>query len=195
MESLVKSVKSALDVALCGQRLSVPEFLTVCTEAANLVNERPLGLLPSLDSQINVLTPNCLLLGRSTSVNPQVWELGCSSIRKRNDLITSITDQFWKHWLELLAPSLVYRHKWHEPERDLRVGDVVLVLDKDSFRGMYKLALVDDVIPSRDGRVRRVKVCYKLPKPGEKILEYKGQPYTSVLRSCQRLVLLVPVDE
>ena len=37
------------------QRLSVEEFLTVCGETANLLNERPIGTLPSTDSEINIL--------------------------------------------------------------------------------------------------------------------------------------------
>ena len=195
VESLVKSVKRALDITIHNHRLSVPEFLTVCSEAANLVNERPLGLLPSLDSNINVLTPNCLLLGRASSANPNVWQPEFFSMKDRSRLISSITDQFWKHWLELFAPSLVYRHKWHEKQRDLKVGDVVLVLDKDTFKGKYKLALVTGVLPSRDGKTRKVTVSYKNFKVGEKVHDYKGQVYTSVQRSCQRLVLLVPVDD
>ena len=65
-ESLVKASKRALYFGLADHRLTAAEFLTVCTEAANTINERPLGLLPSLDSEINVLTPNCLLLGQTT---------------------------------------------------------------------------------------------------------------------------------
>ena len=154
-----------------------------------------MGLLPSLDSNINVLTPNCLLLGRASSANPNVWQPEFFSMKDRSRLISSITDQFWKHWLELFAPSLVYRHKWHEKQRDLKVGDVVLVLDKDTFKGKYKLALVTGVLPSRDGKTRKVTVSYKNFKVGEKVHDYKGQVYTSVQRSCQRLVLLVPVDD
>ena len=195
VESLVKSVKRALDVSVHNQRLSVPEFITVCSEAANLVNERPLGLLPSLDSNINVLTPNCMLLGRATSVNPNVWQTDNFSMKDRSRLVSSITDQFWMHWLELFAPTLVYRQKWHEKQRDLKVGDVVLVLDNETFKGKYKLAIVTDILPSRDGRVRKVVVSYKTFKTGEKVHEYKGQLHTSVQRSCQKLVLLVPVDE
>ena len=74
VESLVKTVKRALDIAIHNQRISVPEFMTVCSEIANLVNERPLGLLPDLDSDVNVLTPNCLLLGRASSSNPSIWQ-------------------------------------------------------------------------------------------------------------------------
>ena len=97
VESLVKTVKRALDISIHKQRLSVSEFLTVCSEIANLVNERPLGLLPGLDSDINVLTPNCLLLGRASSSNPNNWRPN-HSIKTRSNLVSSIEDQFWTHW-------------------------------------------------------------------------------------------------
>ena len=194
VESLVKTVKRALDISIHNQRLSVPEFQTVCSEVANLVNERPLGLLPDLDSDINVLTPNCLLLGRASSSNPNNW-LPNHSLKTRGNLVSSIENQFWIHWMELFAPSLVYRHKWHEKERDIQVDDVVLILDSDTFRGQYRLGIVQKTHPGRDGIIRVVTVGYKNFRVDEKVYQYKGQPYKTVKRRVQRLVLLVPVEE
>ena len=193
VESLIKSVKRTLDFSIHNQRLSGPEFLTVCSEAANLINARPLGLLPDLESNINILTPNCLLLGRATASNPNSWQPD-TSLNTRHNLVTAIGNQFWQHWLELFAPSLVYRPKWSQRERDLKIGDVVLILDNDALKGEYRLGLVLEVHPGKDGRVRNATVAYKNFKVGESVQIYKGQKYTSVKRSIQRLVLLVPVD-
>ena len=96
--------------------------------------------------------------------------------------------------MELFAPSLVYRKKWHEPPRDFKVGDVVLFLDNDSFKGSYRLSVVTEVWPSRDSRMRKVTVSYKHFKTGEKVHVYKGANFTSVLRSCHTLVLLVTIE-
>ena len=195
VESLVSTVKRALKFAMADHRLSAAEFSTVCKEAANLVNERPLGLLPSLDSEVNVLTPNCLLLGRATTKNPGGWQPGCSSLKTRYQLVNAVGDQFWKHWVELFAPSLVYRTKWHEPTRDLRVGDIVNVSDSNALKGDYRLAKVSEVHPGSDGRVRSATVTYKHFKSGESSRTYGGAQSTSVRRSIQRLVLLVPVED
>ena len=70
MEALVERAKKAIHFSVADSRLSASEFLTMCTEVANLVNERPLGLLPSEDLPISVLTPNCLLLGRPLAEQP-----------------------------------------------------------------------------------------------------------------------------
>ena len=70
VEALVKQAKRAIHLAIHNQRLSCPEFITVLTEAANTINERPIGMLPSIDSELNVLTSNCLLMGRASAKNP-----------------------------------------------------------------------------------------------------------------------------
>ena len=46
-ESLIKSIKKAISCAIGDQILSLSEFQTVCFEAANLVNERPIGRHPT----------------------------------------------------------------------------------------------------------------------------------------------------
>ena len=46
-EGLVKSVKRALEGAVGDQVLSVTELQTVLFEAANLINERPIGRHPT----------------------------------------------------------------------------------------------------------------------------------------------------
>lgn len=193
-EALIRSVKRGIDLSVRGQRLSVPEMLTVFTEVANLVNERPLGVKPSADSEISILTPNCLLLGRTESKNPGGYGRNMSLL-SRLTLIRSITDQFWKHWTSLYAPALVHQSKWLLENRELKVDDVVLVADQGILRGQYRLARVTQVLRSADGLVRRVRVSYKRYKIGERICDYHGASDVEVERSVQRLSLLVPVED
>ena len=195
VESLVKVAKRSIHLSVHNQRLSVPEFLTVCAEVSNLINERPLGTMPSLDSSISILTPNSLILGRAVAKNPGGWQPQAGSAGERYRLVQEITAQFWKHWTELFAPSLVLQKKWRRACRSLKVGDVCLILESDTFKGDYRLGLVKKVVPGPDGKVRRVSLSYKNFKVGEALHEYKGAPDTVVERAAQRLVLLVPVEE
>ena len=195
VEALVKTAKRAIKMAINDQRLSAPEFLTLCLEVSNTMNERPLGLMPSIDSEINVLTPNCLLLGRAQASNPGGWQPEGLSLKTRYQLVSSIGEQFWKHWLQLFAPSLVYQRKWHKEKPDLQEGDVVLVADSNSLRGCYYLARVKEVHPGKDGRVRTATLAYKNYKVGESVKEYRGAKDTLIVRSIQRLILLVPIDD
>lgn len=68
----------------------------------------------------------------------------------------------------------------------------MLLQDKDAVKGQWKLAQVKSVEPSRDGKVRDVKIRYKIQKPGK---EYTGQEDVSVSRSVHRLVVLLPIEE
>ena len=197
MESLIKVAKRAIHFSLSNQRLSVPEFLTVCCAVSNLLNERPIGVKPSVDSTINVLTPNSLLLGRATASNLLGWQPYETSIATRYHLVQSVVEDFWKQWTELYAPALVVQRKWHTASRNLRPGDVVIVADRNTLRGDYRLALVKDVFPGEDGKVRKVTVQYKSYHTAERVHEYRGARDTvkdAVSRAVQRLALLVPVD-
>ena len=193
VESLVKSTKRSIKFAIHNQRLSPSEFLTVCYEVSNLLNERPIGSLPSTDSSINVLTPNCLLLGRATAKNPGKWQPMGTNLSVRQNLVQSLVDSFWSRWIEYCAPALVIQKKWHTSCRNLQVGDVVMVSDSNVHRGEYRLGIVREVFPSVDGKVRRVRLSYKNFKIGD-VSCYSGTPDVTVTRSVQRLALLVPID-
>ena len=196
VESLVKSVKRAIHFAISNQRLSVQEFLTVCSETANLLNERPIGTLPSADSEINILTPNSLLLGRATAKNPGGWQPCSRDPRKRHHVVQTVVDEFWKKWTQLYAPALVVRRKWNTANRNLCPGDVVIIADRNTMRGEYRLGLVQEVFPGKDNKVRRATVMYKNFRVGEKIQTYKGHNEAVVVsRSAQRLALLVPEND
>ena len=194
VESMVKAAKKAINFAVHNQRLSPSEFLTLCAEVTNTLNERPIGLLPGDDSDINVLTPNSLLLGRATAKNPGGWQ-SSNSLSARYQLVQQVSDHFWNKWVELCAPSLVVQRKWHKSTNNLKPGDVVLVLDRNTLRGNYRLGLIQKVFPGSDGKVRNVTLTYKNFKIGESHSKYDGVKDTVVTRSVQRLALLVPVDK
>ena len=194
VESMVKAAKKAIMYAINNQRLSASEFITLCSEVSNTVNERPIGTIPGNDSDIGILTPNSLLLGRASAKNPLGWQPLSSSLSDRYHLVQNIAKHFWEKWKELCAPALLVQRKWHKNSRNLMPGDVVLVLDNNTLRSEYRLGLVHQVFPGADGKVRKVSVAYKNYKVGEKTCEYSGAKNTIVTRSVQRLALLVPVN-
>ena len=192
-EALIKSTKNALKLSMGSSRLSVPEALTVFTEAANLLNERPIGTLPSPESPVNVLTPNMLLLGRSMAINPGNFEAH-TTINSRVSLVQGVVDQFWRQWTATYAPTLVQQSKWLAATRGVKKDDIVLVADSNVLRGEYRIAQVKEAVPDSDGLVRRATIRYKNFKAGEALRVYTGAPDQVVERSIQRLSLLVPVE-
>ena len=195
VEALVKSAKRAINLSIHNQRLSASEILTLFYEVANVMNERPIGALPGADSELSMLTPNSLLIGRATSKNPGGWQPHEDSNTSRYNLVQSLADIFWAQWTQLCAPSLVLYPKWHTSKRNLKPGDVVLVVDSGALRSEYRLGIVREVYPGMDHKVRKVQLAYKTYKVGEAVSQYSGAKDQLVTRSVQRLVLIVPVEE
>ena len=153
VDSLVKAAKKCFKMTMGIQRLSPTRILTLSAEVSNMLNERPQGVLPSSDSEINILITNNLLLGRSLSINPGGWSN--NPYKNQLGLITEMANRFWKHWTELYVPTLIKQTKWHRPDQNLKVDDIVAVADHNSLRGKYHIAKVADVFPGKDGKVRR----------------------------------------
>ena len=67
----------------------------------------------------------------------------------------------WTCWIREYVPSLQQRFKWSGVVRNLKVGDLVLMVQENSPRNIWPMALVVDVYPSDDDLVRTVKVRTK----------------------------------
>ncbi len=141
-EALIKSTKRALDAAVGVSVLSFSELQTCMMEAAQLVNQRPIGALPSTPDDGTYLCPNDLILGRSSAKIPQGPFQERASRKYRLDFIEALVSAFWKRWTREVFPNLVLQPKWHTEERNLQAGDVVLVKDSNSLRGKWKMARV-----------------------------------------------------
>ena len=160
-EALVKSVKRAISAAAGVNIFKFSELQTVMFEAAELVNERPIGLHPNSPDEGVYLSPNDLLLGRASNNIPQGPFQERSSDKHRFEFLQKVVNVFWRRWIREVFPNMVVQQKWHTAQRDLRAGDVVLVQDLNPVRGRWKMALVEKPIVSEDNRVRRVLISYK----------------------------------
>ena len=181
-EALVKSVKRALNAMVGENVFTFSELQTALFEAAQLVNQRPIGAHPSNPDEGSYLCPNDLLLGRSSSHIPQgPFQERCSN-NYRIDFIEKVTQCFWNRWTREVFPSLVINPKWHTESRNVKVGDVVLIEDSNALRGKWKMGVIVEAPLSQDGRVRKASIAYK-------------NPSETVLRPVQKLIVIVPNDE
>ena len=185
VEALVKSTKRALTASIGDNILKPLELQTCMFEAAQLVNQRPIGNHPTDPSDGVYMCPNDLLLGRSTPAIPQGPFKERCSFRFRFDFIQMIVDAFWKRWVQEVFPNLVVWPKWHTEQRNLKVGDIVLIQDSNALRGKWKKAIVVDATPSADGKVRHAQLRYQTNENTNIVVD----------RPVQRLILLVPVDD
>ena len=65
---------------------------------------------------------------------------------------------FWTRWMREWLPGLNARHKWLQVQRDVQIGDVMLVISLDTSRGNWPLGRVIKVYPGEDGHVHVVKI-------------------------------------
>ena len=194
-ESLIRVVKRAIATIYShDKRLSYPEYVTLGHTVADLINSRPLGIIGESGSELAILTPNSLILGRNKSENPRCYPEGTSL--PRTTQVNEVITRFWKRWMEIVKPAMILAKKWNNEVRNLCVGDIVLILENDSITKTYKLAKVSETLPSDDGLVRKVKLNYMHYKKAENGTQiYTGGNNQEITRSIHRLVLIVPVEE
>lgn len=112
-EALVKSVKRALTSIIGDQVLSFSELQTVMFEAAQLVNQRPIGRKSNEPDEGSYLCANDLILGRTTPSVPQgPFKERCSH-KYHLYFLEKLVEQFWIKWYQDVFPNLVIRQKWH----------------------------------------------------------------------------------
>ena len=133
---MIHGVKQSLKPIL-GKTLVKEEVLrTVLAEAQGIANSRP--LCPNLDDPLDMepLTPNHLLLQRpAITLPPGKFDDADLYSRKSWRQSQILSDHFWKRWLHEYLPTLQQRQKWLTPQRNLAVGDLVLLVDENLQRG------------------------------------------------------------
>ena len=185
-ESLIKSIKKSIWQSVKSHRVSFSELQTIVFEAANLANERPIGIKPDGNSEHSYLCPNDLLLGRASQRAPHgTWDQS-NNIAKRFNFVQQIVDLYWKKWTLCYFPNLILQHKWHHEKRNVQVGDIIMIADKHLKRGEWKLGKISRAELGIDRKVRRVTIMYK--NKGSNI-------FTEIERPVQRIVVILPVDE
>ena len=65
-----------------------------------------------------------------------------------------LADLFWKLCIKSYPHYLASRKKWKTKERNLEIGDRVLICDPNAPRGQWKMGHVYAVHPGKDGNVR-----------------------------------------
>ena len=192
VERRIGYVKRLIKLSVGDTRLSPLELQTCLMEVANICNERPLGgLKPRDDGTFEVVTPNQLLTGWSGTSLPDGSSIADKlPMGSRFRAINHVSTSFWDRWSSLVAPSLVMRQKWHQANRNIQVGDLVMIADSGKIKSKYKLGVVVATTVSGDGLVRSATVQYFIKRG---IAETWSAE--QVVRSIQRLVLILSVEE
>ena len=162
-ERQIRTVRNVLTAILtrANSRLDSSSLRTFFYEAMAIVNSRPLAI-DNLNDPCGpeALTPNHLLTMKSRMLMPPPGKFQCEDVyaRKRWRRVQYLADQFWSRWKKEYLANLQMRQKWNRKQRNLRIGDIVLLKDEDLVRCHWRLAKVVGTMASEDNLVRKVKL-------------------------------------
>ena len=162
-ERLVRSCKKAMFFIL-SNRVVTPEVLeTVLTLVEQTLNARPITPVSSDPSDLEALTPNHFLLGRSTNALP-MYDASATGIplKKLYKQSEAIANEVWTRWLKEYLPTINGRSKWSKSTETIRVGDLVWLVDPTLKRGLYLMGRVSSVRCGDDGVVRSATLQTKM---------------------------------
>ena len=134
---------------------------TVFCEVEYVVNSRPITKVSDDQRDGAALSPNHFLLLNCAPVLAPAVTSEADLYRQRWRCIQHLANVFWSKWLKEYLPNLQMRHKWQRDERDVRVGDVVLVVQENTPRGIWPLGLVMAINEGADGHVRSCRLRLK----------------------------------
>ena len=164
-EIMVKAMKRAFRILAKNKILSDESFRTVMSRAAALVNSRPLSHYVREDGEAEILTPNTFLVGNvscNLTVGHEDEKVEPTRVWRQ---VNSHVDELWKRFLTEILPELQPRDRWNKICGEIALDDMVLVIDKQTSRGLWKMGRVVELEPSEDGLVRHVVVRMGHNKP------------------------------
>ena len=109
VERKIQHVKQVMDRELHKDRLSVLQWETVGDQIANCVNDTPLAVryVPSDVEQMDLLTPNRLMLGRNNDRSPAAPVTMSNNPGKLIQQNERIVNAWFECWLTSHVPKLI----------------------------------------------------------------------------------------
>ena len=189
-ERLVRPCKKAMWNILGTQLLKQEQLTTVVCTVEQLLNNKPLTAASSDVENLEALTPNHFLLGRSTIDYPNVvFNGGSATMKKAFWIQSTLMKKIWDSWMKEYLPQLSTRKKWaNEEQRLMAVGDLVWICDKQCHPLKYPLGIIlqlhirDDSM-SRSATVKTYRGVLKRPLVSMVPLEIDRQAVFLVTRN------------
>ena len=160
-EREIRSVRKILNSILCSQpiKLNDENLLTLLCEIESILNNRPLTELSSDPTDCVALTPNNLVLfNAGITYPPGLFTPSDSYCKRRWRQVQYLVELFWSRWRKEYLHLLQNRQKWIEKRKNLKVGDLVLVVDVTLPRNMWPLGRITSVNTDQSNFVRSAKV-------------------------------------
>ena len=184
MIGVTRRILDSMFSKMDSSKLTHEVLITFLAEVTAIVNNRPLVPVSTDPSDPFILTPASLLTQKIGPCPPPAGDFDHKDLYKQQWWrVQSLSNTFWDRCRKQYLVTLQPRRKWSSDQPNLTVGTVVLLKDNQSKRNDWPLGIITEVYPSKDGRVRKVK------------LRIAGQSGTKeLLRPVNELILLIAQD-
>ena len=161
-ERMIRTIRKVLTGLLVeSQRLTDDVLHTFLCEAESIINTRPLTKMSDDINDPTPLTPaHFLLIDVKPNVSPGHFSVG-DMYRRRWRHTQYMCEVFWRRYVNVYLPELQRRQKWLHRKPNMKIGNLVLILDENTPRQLWPMGLVTEVIHGRDGIVRSVRIRTK----------------------------------
>ena len=171
-EAMVKAVKLALKRSLRNVLLTYEEFDCVRKEIQFILNSRPLQHVGDGDLDCETLSPHDLIYGYSLQNLPSTHNIKTDFmpdsvfLKKRMKYLERVQNTFWRRFRDQYLTGLSMYHfnvrgQSRGPSIEPEVGEVVLVMEDDAPRALWRVARITETIAGADGHVRKCKIIFK----------------------------------
>lgn len=170
----MKSAKHHLRRVTNGHALTFEELSTVTAEIEACLNSRPMYAISDASTDCQAITP-ADVLGTGPTITPIVdqADLATTHPTRRWAFLQWMVADFWRQWRSEYLASLQRTNKWAQASRNIKPGDIVVVINDNLPRAHWQLGKIVAVAPGRDGRVRNVTVqasAGELDRPIQKLV-------------------------
>lgn len=133
-EAAVKTVKHHLIRVIGETTLTFEEYSTVSCQVEACVNSRPISHLSEDPTDLNALTPGHFLIGEALIGIPDEQDfrqINENRLTRWNHL-QQMVQHFWDRWKNEYLSNLINRSKWLTKNKNLAVGDLVIIKEDNS---------------------------------------------------------------
>ena len=158
-ERMIRIIRRVLFTRLYNERaLTDDKIQTIFCEIENIVNSRPLTKVSADSTDAVSLTPNHFLMMHDNCMSSYGYFENAETVRQGWKHVQIVVNSYWKSWVRLYMLHLQARMKWLKRTPNLKVGDLVLLVDVLSARGDWPMGIIREIHPGSDGLVRSVLV-------------------------------------
>ena len=145
-ERLIRMFQRVLYTILGTRRLTDEVLNSIFCLVEYALNSRPSTPVSADPSDLGAITANLFLLGNKATGTPSIVGVEKFDHRKRYARAHSYANATWTCGLMEYVPALNRRSKWLTPvEQQLKVGDLVWIVEEIKPRGYYPTARVEEL--------------------------------------------------